>query len=58
MKYEQTRKELYQKEIEKMADQLASYIDEGLTVELSRSRSGIKLFVVKRRHEMVTRKGE
>lgn len=57
MKYEQTRAEFYKGEIEKMADQLAGYIDEGLTVELSRSRSGIKLFVVKRRHEVV-RKGE
>lgn len=53
MKYEKTRKEFYESEIHSMAELL----DKGYSVEIGKSRSGLKLFAVSRRHEVVKRKG-
>lgn len=50
------RKEFYKKSIIEMAEQLAEIIDNGEVAELSRSRSGVKLFRVKRRHEVIQKK--
>lgn len=56
MKYETARKEFYENEIHNMAAQVARILDEGYSVEIGRSRHGLKLFTVSRKHE-VRRKG-
>lgn len=57
MKYETTRKEFYESEVHNMAAQIAEIIDSGEMVEISKSRSGLKLFRIKRRHEVVRKRG-
>lgn len=57
MKYEKTRIEFYESEIHSMAEQMAELLDKGYSVEIGKSRSGLKLFAVSRRHEVVKRKG-
>lgn len=47
------RKEFYEQSIIAMASQLAEILDNGETVEISRSRSGLKLIRAKRRHEVI-----
>ena len=47
------RKEFYEKSIIAMASQLAEILDSGEAVEISRSRSGLKLIRAKRRHEVI-----
>ena len=56
MEREGTRKEFYEKELHNMASQMAEMLDNGYAVEVSRSRSGLKLFAVSRKHAVV-RKG-
>ena len=56
MRYE-TRKKFYEAEIHNMAAQLAEALDKGYSVEIGKSRSGLKLFIVSRRHEVIRRKG-
>lgn len=56
MRYE-TRKKFYEAEIHNMAAQLAEALDKGCSVEIGKSRSGLKLFIVLRRHEVIRRKG-
>ena len=56
--FEQSRKQFYENEIRKMAPQLATILDTGsYSVELQKSRSGIKILKVLRVHEVV-KKGE
>lgn len=50
------RKEFYRQSIIELAEQLAEIVDNGEVAEISKSRSGLKLFRVKRRHEIVRRK--
>lgn len=57
MKFEKSRKEFYETEIRNMAEQMAELLDKGYSVEIGRSRSGLKLFTVNRKHEVVKRKG-
>lgn len=57
MKFEKSRKEFYENKIHNMADQLAELLDKGYSIEVGRSRSGLKLFTVSRKHEVVKRKG-
>lgn len=57
MRYEKSRKEFYETEIRNMAEQMAELLDKGYSVEIGRSRSGLKLFTVSRKHEVVKRKG-
>jgi len=57
MKYEKTRAEFYESEVHDMAAQIAEIIDSGEMVEISKSRSGLKLFRIKRRHEVVRKRG-
>ena len=47
------RKEFYRQSIIAMAEQLAEILDSGEAVEISRSRSGLKLIRAKRRHEVI-----
>lgn len=55
MKYEKTRKEFYESEVHNMAEQIAEILDRGYSVEIGKSRSGLKLFTVSRKHEVVKR---
>lgn len=55
MKYKETRKEFYEREIHNMAAQIAEILDKGYSVEIGKSRSGLKLFTVSRKHEVVKR---
>ncbi len=57
MEYEKTRREFYESEIHNMASQLAELLDKGFSLEIAKSRSGLKIFAVTRRHEVVRRKG-
>lgn len=57
MEYSKTRKEFYETEIHNMAEHMAELLDRGYSVEIGRSRSGLKLFTVNRKHEVVKRKG-
>jgi len=57
MKYEKTRKEFYESEIHNMAEQCAELLDKGYSIEIGKSRSGLKLFTVSRKHEVIRRKG-
>jgi hypothetical protein len=57
MKYEKSRGEFYESEIHSMAEQIAQILDSGYSVEIGKSRSGLKLFAVSRKHEVVKRKG-
>lgn len=54
MEYE-TRKEFYKTEVHNMAEQIAEILDKGYSVEIGKSRSGLKLFTVSRKHEVVKR---
>lgn len=56
MRYE-TRKEFYEREIHNMAKQCAEILDSGYSVEVGKSRSGLKLFAVSRKHEVVRKRG-
>lgn len=56
MKFEKSRKEFYKSEIHSMAEQIATILDKGYSVEVGRSRSGLKLFAVSRKHEVVARR--
>lgn len=55
MEYEKTRKEFYESEVCKMASQIAEILDAGYAVELAKSRSGLKLFSVSKKHQVVRR---
>lgn len=55
MEYEKTRKEFYESEIHRMASQIAEILDAGYAVELAKSRSGLKLFSVSKKHQVVRR---
>lgn len=58
MNYEKSRKEFYESEIHRIAPQLAEMLDNGYTAEISKSRSGLKLFAVTRKHEVLKRGGK
>ena len=47
------RKEFYRQSIIAMTSQLAEILDNGEAVEISRSRSGLKLIRAQRRHEVI-----
>lgn len=55
MEYSKTRKEFYESEVHNMAAQIAEILDKGYSVEIGKSRSGLKLFTVSRKHEIVKR---
>lgn len=55
---EESRKDFYKKTIIDMAEQLAGILDNGEAVEISRSRSGLKLIRARRRHEVIRKTRE
>lgn len=52
-----SKKELYQSQISAMAGQLAQLLDDprNTCIEISRSRSGLKITKITRKHEVVAR---
>lgn len=57
MEYKKTRREFYEEELYSMVPQLAELLDKGFSLEVAKSRSGLKIFAVTRRHEVVRREG-
>lgn len=57
MNYETTRQEFYENEIHMIAAQIAQILDKGYSVEIAKSRSGLKLFAISRRHEVIMKRG-
>lgn len=55
MEYQKTRKEFYESEMHRMASQIAEILDAGYAVEIAKSRSGLKLFSVLKKHQVVRR---
>lgn len=55
MKYEKSRQQFYESEIYKMAEQLSEILDNGYSVEISKSRSGLKIHSVSKKHVVVRR---
>lgn len=51
--FETDREQFYENEIVSMSGQIAELLDNGYAVEIARSRSGLKLFAIKRKHEVV-----
>lgn len=55
MNYEKTRREFYEQELHAMSKQLSEILDSGHQVEISQSRSGLKVYSVKKKHQIVRR---
>lgn len=53
---DENRKELYAQMIKSAAEQIGEILESGETVEISRSRSGIKLIRMQRRFEQIRKK--
>lgn len=51
--YETSRREFYKKSIQSMSEQIADIISDGAVVQISRSRSGLKINKVIVVHEVV-----
>lgn len=51
-----TNKESYKNLVKDMVDQISEILDSGSAVEISKSRSGLKLYRVNRRHEVLKHK--
>lgn len=56
MEYEGTRKSFYESRVHELAEQIASILDSGRQVEISQSRSGVKLSSFRRKRESIQRK--
>lgn len=50
---EQNKKEIYKQLLIDMSDQMADLLSAGQTIEVDRSRSGLKLYSFRRRHEVI-----
>ncbi len=56
MRYE-TRKEFYKKRLHEIAPEIAEMLDNGYQVEICKSRSGIKIYSVSKKHHVIVAKG-
>lgn len=56
MRYE-TRKEFYEKRLHEIVPEIAGLLDNGYQVEVCRSRSGIKIYSVLKKHQVITKGG-
>jgi len=50
---EQSKKEFYKQLLIDMSDQMADLLAAGQAIEVDRSRSGLKLYSFRRRHEVI-----
>lgn len=53
MKYSKARKEFYEEKIHEIAPIIAEMLDNGYQAEICRSRSGIKIFSVSKKHYVI-----
>lgn len=53
MEYEATRKEFYENKIHEITPIIAEMLDNGYQVELARSRGGIKIYSVSKKHYVI-----
>lgn len=51
----QEKKEIYKQLLIDMSDQMAALLADGKAIEIDRSRSGLKLYSFRRKHEVVQR---
>lgn len=58
MKYNKSRRDFYAEEIQNMIPQLSKLLDSGYAVEISQSRSGLKLNSIKRQHIVICHRKE
>lgn len=57
MKYETTRKQFYEEKLHEIAGEIAEMIDKGYQVEICRSRSGVKIYSVSKKHHVISKGG-
>ena len=53
MEYSKTRKEFLEQKIHEIAPIVAEMLDSGYQVEICRSRSGIKIYSVSKKHHVI-----
>ncbi len=56
MRYE-TRKEFYENRLHEIVPEIAELLDNGYQVEIARSRSGIKIYSVSKKHHVIAKGG-
>lgn len=56
MRYE-TRKEFYEKRLHEIVPEIAGLLDNGYQIEICKSRSGIKIYSVLKKHHVITKGG-
>lgn len=54
---EQEKKEFYKRLLIEMSSQMADLLADGKAIEVDRSRSGLKMYSFRRRHEVVRKGG-
>lgn len=52
----QGKKDIYKQLLIDMADQMAALLADGKAIEIDKSRSGLKLYSFRRKHEIVQKK--
>lgn len=57
MKYEQDRQSAYKRLLIDMSEQMAALLADGKAIEIDRSRSGLKLYSFRRKHEVIEKGG-
>lgn len=56
MRYE-TRKEFFENRLREIAPEIAEILDSGYQVEICRSRSGLKIYSVSKKHHVIKKGG-
>lgn len=54
---EQEKKEFYKRLLIEMSSQMADLLADGKAIEIDRSRSGLKMYSFRRKHEIVQKGG-
>lgn len=57
MKFENDKQSAYQKLLIEMSEQMACLLADGKAIELDHSRSGIKMYSFRRKHEIIRKGG-
>ncbi len=57
MRYE-TRKKFYENRLHEIVPEIAELLDNGYQVEIARSRSGIKIYSVSKKHHVIAKGGK
>ncbi|MCX4297990.1 MAG: hypothetical protein OSJ73_13425 [Lachnospiraceae bacterium] len=54
----QEKKEIYKQLLIDMGDQMADLLADGKAIEIDRSRSGLKMYSFRRKHEVIQKKAK